>query len=108
MDKDEKLIKALEVLDAEAENGDGTHKVLHEHIEQLLYDAPEKSLDAIIEKKHTISGAIKQMEQEAKKKIKGGTGCAVLSDREGFEICDKYFGLTVVKAVPETVSIFDL
>ena len=49
------------------------------------------------------------MESEAKKKIKGGTGCAVLSDKEGFEICEKCFGITNAKAgAPETLSIFDL
>ena len=110
MNKDEKVIKALEVLDAEAQNGQEIHKVIHAHIEKLIYTAPEESLDAIIEKKCTISGAISQMEHEARKKIKGGTGCAVLSDKEGFEICEKCFGLKSAdrKNEPDTLSIFDL
>jgi len=108
MSRDDDLIKALEVLDAEKQNN-STYEVIHEHIEPLLYNASDAVLKAIAEKKKTIAGAVSQMQTEAKKKLNGKSSCAVISDTEGFAICKKYFGVAdSTEQAAAVTSIFDL
>lgn len=109
------LIKALEVLDTEAqEKGSEEFKIIHEHIEAALYNASDEAIKAIVERKKTLAGAFDKMADEAKKKKTGNY--AVLSSFEAFRIVDKYFGVdssvdkkeAAVQKNKKAVSIFDL
>lgn len=92
MSRDDDLIRALEVLDAEKQNN-STYEVIYEHIEPLLYNASDVALKAIAEKEKTIAGAVSQMQAEAKKKIKEKRGSVIISGEDEFKLCEQYFGL---------------
>lgn len=105
------LTKALEALDAEAWSGNESYKRIHEYIEPMLYNADEETLKAIAERKKTIAGAVSAMRDKAQKQLSKGANCVVLSDDEGFAICEKYFGISAEKSKKSqsnVMSIFDL
>lgn len=51
----------------------------------------------IIEGKKTILGSLKVMEAEAKKKLKGNSGCVCIDPLEGLKIVSDYFGFEVIQ-----------
>lgn len=106
------LTKALEVLDSEMrEAGTMSYKKIHSDIEPLLYSANDEILTEIAEKKKTIGGAIRKMEEIVKAQIKKKSGAVtcLLTDEEGLKICRDYFGLSgAASEKKETLSIFDL
>lgn len=111
MTHNEILTKALELLDAEAWACGESYKRIHEHIEPMLYNADEDTLKAIADKKKTIAGAVSAMRDEAQKRRGKGENCVVLTDDEGFAICEKYFGVSaekIKKSQSNVMSIFDL
>lgn len=106
------LTKALEILDTEMrEAGTESYKKIHADIEPLLYNAKNEVINEIAEKKKTIGGAIRKMEEIVKAQIKEKKGAVtcLLTDEEGLKICRDYFGLSgAVSEKKETLSIFDL
>ena len=66
-------------------------QALGEHMTELLLRAPETA-EAILSEKKTLAGAFQALEAHAKKQPRKG-GCVVISDAEGFAICDAYFGI---------------
>ena len=105
------LTKALENLDEEMrEAGLETYKKIHTDIEPLLYSAPDEIISDIAEKKRTITGAIKKMEEIVKAQIKEKKGAVVriLTDEEGLRICREYFGFSEGTKKDKPLSIFDL
>lgn len=84
-------------------------RIICEHVMEKLQGANEDVLKNIIDKKLNIAGAIVAMRETASKRKTGSY--AVLSDEEGFEIVDKYFGITGIPAAEKeqkTVSLFDM
>ncbi len=106
---DKILVKALEVLDKEKQQLT-VYEVIHADIEPLLYNADEAALTAIAEGKKTLCGALKAIEDFARKNKKPGQNCACVSDTEGLRIAKEYFGLSEDKPKKSTAttSIFDL
>lgn len=106
--KNELLVKALGKLDEEMQKGDAVIKLIHEHIEPLLYIAKENVLINIADGKNTLKGALAAMRSKAKENAVNNIG--VLSDDEGYKICRDYFGLGEKEEKPAavTASIFDL
>ena len=69
----------------------GAIQMLGEHLTALLQKHPETAAQILQEGK-TLSGAYGALEAHAKKRARHG-GCVVISDAEGFEIMDGYFGI---------------
>ena len=93
------------------EAGTESYKKIHSDIEPLLYSANDEILTEIAEKKKTIGGAIRKMEEIVKAQIKKKSGAVtyLLTDEEGLKICRDYFGLSgAASEKKETLSIFDL
>jgi len=106
--KNEVLVQALGKLDEEMQKSDAVIKLIHEHIEPLLYVADEKVLIEIAESKKTLKGALDAMRGKAKENAVNNIG--VLSDEEGYKICRDYFGIVEKEEKPATAmtSVFDL
>lgn len=51
----------------------------------------------LLERDKSLSGAYRELEKAARARAKG-SGCVVISDREGFAIAEKYYG---IPAAPE-------
>lgn len=106
--KQDYLVKALERLEEEAQK-DEVMKAVHSIVEPLLYGMDDEELQPIAEGKKTYTGAIKELENEARKNKKGNVG--VVNPSKAEEIIKGYFGIDSEAPAPEkkkTVSIFDL
>ena len=106
-----KIIDALEK-ECEKNTNDMTARVVCNHVVEQLDNVSEEVLKNILDKKLTIKGAVEEMRKAAKKVAVGN--CGVLTDEEGFEIVNKYFGLGKAKSVEtkqeerKPVSLFDI
>jgi len=86
-------------------------RIVCNHVNEKLSNQPDNVLDKILNENLTISSAIDEMKKEAQKNAVGG--CGILTDEEGFEIIDSYFGLNGSNSqsnaeTKKTVSLFDL
>ena len=105
------LREITEKFESECEkSGDPVMRSIWNHYLPMAEAANEETLSMLSDK--TLSGAIERMRAEASKHKKGNT--AVLSDAEGYEIMDKYFGFDAVKkenhiggGSSDIVSLFD-
>lgn len=99
------LDKAIEKIKSEMDQNKGNQyiQVVGDFLLQHLQDNPEVAEKIMTEGK-TVAKSLDEMRKAAEKKKVGN--CAVLTDREGFEIVFKYFGITSEKVkinIPETV-----
>ncbi len=105
----QKIIDRFEK-ECEKDPKDYMMRIICDHTVDKLKGAPEETMKNILEQKLTLAGAIEKMKSEAAEHKNGNY--AVLTDEEGFEIVDQYFGIAEVKHNTEedgqAVSIFDL
>lgn len=104
------LVGALESLEEESQKSD-ILKAVHAVLEKYLYELDDTLLQPISEKKKTYAGAMKEMENVARKRKNGNM--AVIPPDEAEKIIKAYFGINLEKSdnsgvISGTVSIFDL
>ena len=74
--------------------------MIGEHMTEALRRRPEAA-EKILDKTKNLQGAYAALEAHAKGKARGKSGCVVISDQEGFEIAERYFGMDGEKAPEE-------
>lgn len=82
--------------------------VIGEHLTQQLEMRPDIA-GRLLEKDKSLSGAYRELEKAARARAKS-SGCVVISDREGFAMAEKYYGIPGAEegagqAVPPTAPV---
>lgn len=111
----EKIQKAIDLLDSEAEKGGAYEKIISQHLIECI--TSDEDAEFVMQKDKSLKKCLESIKSKARKQAVNN--CAVIEDSEVFSWAREYYGfperddkplLTVVKPEPDDldVDLFDL